>query len=218
MANIACQGSKIIIERDWLVVVAGGDKDCLTNLNSNFRTIDLFCNTLAPILAGLLFSKTTYFVAAVTIGSWTLISVILEYLLLNAIYKEYPKLSHKKALDDDDNQDVRETNWFLARVIGFYKGWISYVRHDVRFAGLGLALLYMTVLGFDNITWSYSMLQCVPEWVLGVLVAVSGFVGILGKKQVNYFNINMTQFLTLYIFIVYCNTYAYIFMADNYEY
>ena len=40
----------------------------------------------------------------------------------------------------------------------------------------------MTVLGFDNITWAYALLQCVPEWVLGILVAVSGFCGVAGSR------------------------------------
>ena len=40
----------------------------------------------------------------------------------------------------------------LASLLG---GWRSYWRHPVREAGLGLALLYMTVLGFDTITWGY---------------------------------------------------------------
>lgn len=31
-------------------------------------------------------------------------------------------------------------------------GWKCYVSHHVRFAGLGLSCLYMTVLGFDSIT------------------------------------------------------------------
>lgn len=50
-----------------------------------------------------------------------------------------------------------------------------------RNAGLGLALLYMTVLGFDNITYGYVILQKVPESVLGVLVAISALVGVLGS-------------------------------------
>lgn len=33
-----------------------------------------------------------------------------------------------------------------------WKGWKSYFSHHVKFAGLGLACLYMTVLGFDSIT------------------------------------------------------------------
>ena len=36
------------------------------------------------------------------------------------------------------------------------------------FAGIGLALLYMTVLGFDNITYGYAFTQGVPEFVLGI--------------------------------------------------
>ena len=55
------------------------------------------------------------------------------------------------------------------------------MRHDVRNAGLALAFLYMTVLGFDNITWGYSLMQCVTESVLGLLVAVSAGLGILGS-------------------------------------
>ena len=33
------------------------------------------------------------------------------------------------------------------------EGWREYFKHSVRYAGIGLALLYMTVLGFDNITY-----------------------------------------------------------------
>jgi iron-regulated transporter 1 len=55
------------------------------------------------------------------------------------------------------------------------------MRHEVRSAGLALAFLYMTVLGFDNITWGYSLMQCVSESVLGLLVGVSAGVGILGS-------------------------------------
>jgi iron-regulated transporter 1 len=32
------------------------------------------------------------------------------------------------------------------------KGWKTYMKYDVAFAGLGLAAVYMTVMGFDNIT------------------------------------------------------------------
>ena len=36
--------------------------------------------------------------------------------------------------------------------IVLYKGWQTFMKYRVAFAGLGLATLYMTVLGFDNIT------------------------------------------------------------------
>ena len=53
--------------------------------------------------------------------------------------------------------------------------------HSIRNAGLGLAFLYMTVLGFDNITYGYCLAQCVTEWLLGVLVGVSAIVGVIGS-------------------------------------
>jgi hypothetical protein len=39
-------------------------------------------------------------------------------------------------------------SWLKKAVLG----WGIYFRHEVFAAGLGLALLYMTVLGFDQIT------------------------------------------------------------------
>ena len=53
--------------------------------------------------------------------------------------------------------------------------------HSIRNAGLGLAFLYMTVLGFDNITYGFCLAQCVTEWLLGVLVGVSAIVGVIGS-------------------------------------
>lgn len=41
----------------------------------------------------------------------------------------------------------------LAPLKSTCEGWKDYFQHSVRYAGIGLALLYMTVLGFDNITY-----------------------------------------------------------------
>ena len=48
---------------------------------------------------------------------------------------------------------------FLLAVSDSWRAWVSYLQHPVRNAGLGLAFLYMTVLGFDSITWTYCLLQ-----------------------------------------------------------
>merc|ERR1712038_1457064 len=64
---------------------------------------------------------------------------------------------------------------------GAVQGWLTYFNHPVKLAGLGLACLYMTVLGFDNITYGYCLLQGVPHAVLGILVGVSAVVGVAGS-------------------------------------
>ena len=41
VSNLASVGSKISIEKDWVLVIANNDKERLTKINSIFRTIDL---------------------------------------------------------------------------------------------------------------------------------------------------------------------------------
>ena len=60
-------------------------------------------------------------------------------------------------------------------------GWKLYINHSVCFAGMALACFYMTVLGFDNITYGFALAQCITESVLGALVGVSAIFGILGS-------------------------------------
>ena len=55
--------------------------------------------------------------------------------------------------------------------------WSIYAKSSVRNAGISLSLLYMTVLGFDNITYGFCLSQCVTEAMLGGFVGVSAVVG-----------------------------------------
>jgi len=59
-------------------------------------------------------------------------------------------------------------------------GWSTYMRHRVRDAGLGLAFLYMTVLGFDSITIGYAYSQGLCASWLGGLQAAGAVMGMLG--------------------------------------
>ena len=74
ISDLASTGSKIMVEKDWTVVIAE-DNDKLASLNSIFRTIDLVCQNVTPMLAGLLFSYTTYSVTALVIAAWNLVEI-----------------------------------------------------------------------------------------------------------------------------------------------
>ncbi|CAG0925888.1 unnamed protein product, partial [Notodromas monacha] len=58
--------------------------------------------------------------------------------------------------------------------------WVIYFRHEVFAAGFGLALLYMTVLGFDLVTTAYAYSQGVPPWLLGLLTGLGALNGMIG--------------------------------------
>ena len=83
---------------------------------------------------------TSYTLTAVTIALWNLVSVLLEYLLLISIYKQFPDLSRK----DSAEVKTKTARNKLQKLTGSYDGWKYYFQHKIRNAGLGLAFLFMT--------------------------------------------------------------------------
>lgn len=62
----------------------------------------------------------------------------------------------------------------------FRDGWVSYYNQPVFLAGMGLAFLYMTVLGFDCITTGYAYTQGLSGSILSILMGASAITGIMG--------------------------------------
>lgn len=62
----------------------------------------------------------------------------------------------------------------------FKSGWVSYYNQDIFFAGMSLAFLYMTVLGFDCITTGFAYTQGLNGSVLSLLMGASAISGICG--------------------------------------
>ncbi|XP_067094543.1 ferroportin [Osmerus mordax] len=60
------------------------------------------------------------------------------------------------------------------------EGWRAYYRQPVFLAGMGLAFLYTTVLGFDCITTGYAYTQGISGSLLSVLMGVSAITGLMG--------------------------------------
>ena len=100
-------------------------------------------------------------------------SGVMELCLLNIIHAsslDLQKAKEKRSTEGEGRGQCCEA------LTSSWRGWVSYLRHPVRLpaialltvpqvrnAGLGLAFLYMTVLGFDSITWTYCLLQVRPE-------------------------------------------------------
>jgi iron-regulated transporter 1 len=95
ISNLASVGSKIAIEKDWVVVIANNDIEKLTSINSIFRTIDLICLLVAPALIGLVFDFLGNAASAMFIGAWNILSLIFEHFLMMNIYKNHPGLRDK---------------------------------------------------------------------------------------------------------------------------
>lgn len=59
-------------------------------------------------------------------------------------------------------------------------GWVAYYNQNIFFAGMSLAFLYMTVLGFDCITTGYAYTQGLSGLMLSLLMGASAISGICG--------------------------------------
>lgn len=293
VAYLASMAYKLAIEKDWIVVVAGDDKNTLANLNAVTRAIDLSCKILAPTVAGLVMTYASLIIAAVMIAVWNVLSVFVEYALLRKVYNMVPRLAIKlktggegadgenkaepgtdaekvNMIDDkggpvdtketpatvdiaaekakeaaadreeeqmllnggnkqkDGNElnngteekhmevekeeksprsddvavdcdappsggDCAETDesenekkkksclrYMVDPFIVLGRGWTTYARQRVVFAGLGLAGLYMTVLGFDSVTTGYIYASGVSPSLVGVSMALAGVTGVMG--------------------------------------
>lgn len=62
----------------------------------------------------------------------------------------------------------------------FKAGWVAYYNQNIFFAGMSLAFLYMTVLGFDCITTGYAYTQGLNGSMLSLLMGASAVTGICG--------------------------------------
>jgi len=178
VSYLASIAARISVEKDWIVCLFRHDSSTLARVNANIRTIDLTCNLAAPLLAGQLLYFWSYRSTAITLCIWVAVSATLELLLLRHLYSRNKKLQIK-----DLPVKLETTNSMCSGFQDTWNGWKSFMQHQVRDAGVGLALLYMTVLGFDNITWGFCLLQGVSESVLGLLTGVSACVGIIGARM-----------------------------------
>ena len=133
------------MEKDWLVVICKGDSTLLSQVNTNVRTIDLLCNLAAPLLAGQLLFFTSHLVTAITVCVWNIASAMAEFLLLQHIYRSHPALKMEKT-----SQTHNKSSTLKATL----SAWPAFFNHPVRDAGLGLAFLFMNVLGVKYYTYS----------------------------------------------------------------
>ncbi|KAK0063684.1 solute carrier family 40 member 1, partial [Biomphalaria pfeifferi] len=185
ISQLASMARKIAVEKDWVVEMCGGDHDRLATMTATLRRIDLSTQILAPLATGFIMGYSGVEFGAVFIGAWTFVSVFMAYYLLWKLYNTVPALKKLKQvcrLQDKTIEECMALNQINDNVGSLKKLMKTpvYAKYNVRNAGLALALLYMTVLGFDGVTVGYAKTQGVSELLIGIMMALSASFGILG--------------------------------------
>ncbi|KAK8384993.1 hypothetical protein O3P69_014512 [Scylla paramamosain] len=211
VAQIGTLGSKLAIEKDWILVICGRDKTQLARMNSVLRTVDLSTEVLAPVIVGAVMTSFGLMVGGIVIAAWNVGSLLVEYGLLHHLFYSNPHLQKSKgevnneggsgegeenigSEGDKSSQELPDMeaerqrrregqgmSQALERLTVAWSAWRAYMHHPVRNAGLGLALLFMTVLAFDNYSRAFVYDSGVSETVLGLLTAVASLFGIFGS-------------------------------------
>uniref|UniRef100_A0A672GFV5 Solute carrier family 40 member n=1 Tax=Salarias fasciatus TaxID=181472 RepID=A0A672GFV5_SALFA len=208
VANLASTALTIAIQRDWIVVITGYNRGHLAGMNATMRRIDQVTNILAPLAVGQVMTLASNVVGCGFILGWNLVSLIVEFFFLSRVYRIVPALSVKPPMVEVDQaflqsstarpQSLTEGNCnsrvhlkeianlplcfrrFRWLVSTCKDGWRAYYRQPVFLAGMGLAFLYTTVLGFDCITTGYAYTQGISGSLLSLLMGVSAITGLMG--------------------------------------
>lgn len=110
------------------------------------------------------------------------------------------------------NGNLRRSSVLRRPIDSIFKGWKVYYRQQPTFfAGLGLALLYLTVLGLDGITTVYVYSQGLRENAVALSRGAGAIIGIAGSfafpKLRRRFGVEKTGVWALFLQIL-CNLFA----------
>ncbi|XP_071738449.1 solute carrier family 40 member 2-like isoform X2 [Rutidosis leptorrhynchoides] len=101
LAVLSSLAGTILIEREWVVVISEGhSSNLLTKMNSIIRRIDLISNLFAPVITGFIITFVSLLASAASLAIWNIISVFLQYWLLNSVYEGIPALSERSRKRD----------------------------------------------------------------------------------------------------------------------
>ncbi|CAB3407827.1 unnamed protein product [Caenorhabditis bovis] len=179
-SRLASEAQRICFTKDWIVVITSSYPEegvTLSQQNSFMSVIDQSASVVLPFLTGLLFDIFGWTISCITIIIYNLCSWYIESCVLYSVYKATPALQtrHIKEDTEEDKQAKAE-----AESHSWTNSFRLYFKQTSWMAGFGLALLYMTVLGFDNLAGSYGQKHGMSLSTLGLLRTCGSLFGVFG--------------------------------------
>uniref|UniRef100_A0A3B3Q8U3 Solute carrier family 40 member n=1 Tax=Paramormyrops kingsleyae TaxID=1676925 RepID=A0A3B3Q8U3_9TELE len=152
-------------------------------VNATMRRIDQVTNILAPLAVGQVMTLASNVAGCGFILGWNLVSLMVEFILLSRVYRMVPMLEQncRSGVQSKEMGESPLCIWRFRQLLRTWRdGWKAYYRQPVFLAGMGLAFLYTTVLGFDCITTGYAYTQGISGSLLSLLMGVSAVTGLAG--------------------------------------
>ncbi|RCN37112.1 Ferroportin1 [Ancylostoma caninum] len=116
--------------------------------------------------------------------------MISKAFFLRALYVRKPQLAVKETTDKKKVTDEKPTS-ALGKVAQAFESipdvLLTYTRQSVVAAAFGMALLFMTVMGFDGLAVGYGQSSGLSDVVLGAFRSYGSAMGILGALSYAFF-------------------------------
>ncbi|KAK6042216.1 Ferroportin1 [Cooperia oncophora] len=158
-------------------------------LNATLTALDQLTNVISPIITGVLVTAWNLRVTCAIFGGFSLVSMASKSFFLRALYVRKPKLAHKDR--KETNEKAKEIKSISSRVAAVLESipdvLRTYVRQTVIAAAFGMALLFMTVMGFDGLAVGYGQSAGLPDYVLGAFRSYGSAMGIFGALSYAFF-------------------------------
>ncbi|KAH0563397.1 hypothetical protein GP486_002031 [Trichoglossum hirsutum] len=172
----------VAVERDWVVVIAGGEEGYLSALSAQMRRIDLFCKLLGPLAISLVDGMSTPVAIWVTLGL-NITSVAVEYFAILQVYNRIPALASARSrptrFPSNSDETItgatsrRSSPLEVLRLRSVFASLSSYSRHAAFLPSLCLSILYLTVLQFGGQMIVYLMSVGYTSTHVGLVRAAS---------------------------------------------
>uniref|UniRef100_A0A8H7KDG2 Solute carrier family 40 member n=1 Tax=Bionectria ochroleuca TaxID=29856 RepID=A0A8H7KDG2_BIOOC len=165
--KLASITSVVIIERDWVIVIAEAGSIPRHGLNAQLRRIELFSKLLPPLIISFFNSRSPQIAIWAVLFS-NLGSMLVEFRVTSQMWSSVPGLAHSPSSATDEGivieggphhvsaafgstYDTGQGQW-LSNVI---QPWREYARSPAFFASFSNGVLYWTVLFFGGQTITY---------------------------------------------------------------
>lgn len=189
------------VEKDWIVVLSDKSSAWLGGTNSVMSQIDLGCASLAPALAGFLFSSFSLSHTAVILLLTNATSAACLLYLLHYLYYAYPALALRDdRLDskvksakgyaaigssDDDSIPTPSASSCTSCLLKFLS-LEEFAECGCAMVMLGYAFLYCTAMSFGALMTVYLRFAGMTDMTIGVFRGINAFMGLLGAMVFPY--------------------------------
>ena len=176
VGSLAAMAMDIAIERDWVPTLITEDEH-LTVMNARMRQADLVTEVGGPLVGGFLLLLGNQ-IGFMIIAGWNFLTFLPQYLLLVAVYYDFPILHKKAAPPAEEEGGVIAT--FCSPFYSLFRGWRLFTQQPIVLVTFSFTMLWLTILSpHDPVFTAYLMFAGYPDWELGIFRAIGAVAGVI---------------------------------------